>query len=348
MDSNSQLVDPGPSQPAQTPSICKRDIVNALASCGNNGWAETVDYVTSLDANIYVPYYQQEGDTLVLYHSFMNVQAKYQKIKAKYRGAKQAEEIEKFVGEDYMLPQKTMSLTPRKRKLQAELKILKADLKRAQRSMHQKDGKLSQLEMFIECYDGMRLELGKHAENEQKVKTTEQKCNAVQKELKLTTGKLHDSLQKLSKYKPRNANKREKRKDEKIQSPKTELEKLHTEVKQQIERLQVMFDKLKHATATKLNLQKRVSFLKKSQNVVESIQKNKTEIKELKQKISDLERENDYLQAMSEIADQNVVSTFCNGRYTNEIREVVLEILNMNVSADNVSKVISCVLEKLS
>ena len=159
------------------------------------------------------------------------------------------------------------------------------------------------------------------------MKTIEQKCNAVQKELKLTTDKLHDSLQKLSKYKPRNANKREKRKDEKMQSQKTELEKLQTEVKQQNERLQVMFDKLKHATATKLNLQKRVSFLKKSQNVVESIQKNRTEIKELKQKISDLERENDYLQAMSEIADQNVVlqcscngmQCNCNGRYTNEI-----------------------------
>lgn len=69
---------------------------------------------------------------------------------------------------------------------------------------------------------------------------------------------------------------------------------------------------------------------------------------ELSKRVKELERENEMLQAVSEISDENKVHTFCNGKYSKEVREVILELLTMNVSAQNVSTVIKCVIEKLS
>ena len=65
-------------------------------------------------------------------------------------------------------------------------------------------------------------------------------------------------------------------------------------------------------------------------------------------KIKELTEEKEDLQTYLDICDSPVVSTFENGRYTDEIRELYINLLNMRVGRNNVGKIIETVLSSLT
>lgn len=247
-------------------------------------------------------------------------------------------------------------VTPRKQKLKAELQTVKADFKRAKRSLENEEKELTDMSVelrHLQDFVDVTKEMTNQSEDrENQIKELESQYRIVSKELEQTSQKLNHATEKLSNYTPRNVNKRLKRKEEKVQCQKQEIDKLEKETRQQQELLQTMAEKLNKTVKEKTNLQKRVSRLKiqlkNTETVDERIESNEVEIEELRKTIGNLEKENELLHTMPEITEEKEVNSFCNGEYTNEVREVILELLNLNVSAKNASHVIRCVVEKLT
>ena len=72
---------------------------------------------------------------------------------------------------------------------------------------------------------------------------------------------------------------------------------------------------------------------------------NAQQILELEEKIDELEQMNVELHDMHvQPGESKIIKCFCNGRFTDEIRECCINLLAMNVGINNVSRVISCVL----
>ena len=69
---------------------------------------------------------------------------------------------------------------------------------------------------------------------------------------------------------------------------------------------------------------------------------------DLSRKVKDLSDENQDLQELVSLLEDDEVVTFHDGRYCNEIREVIMCLLSMNVSMRNIDGVIKCVLKKLA
>ena len=68
----------------------------------------------------------------------------------------------------------------------------------------------------------------------------------------------------------------------------------------------------------------------------------------LESKVQILNKENDELEKLVEILQDDEVITFADGRFTNEIREVIMELVSLNVSINKVNDVIEVVLRTLT
>ena len=71
------------------------------------------------------------------------------------------------------------------------------------------------------------------------------------------------------------------------------------------------------------------------------------ELSLLTEKVKTLEKENNDLEKLIALLEDREVQTFQNGRYTNELREVIMELVSLNVSMNKMNDVISCVVRKL-
>ena len=71
------------------------------------------------------------------------------------------------------------------------------------------------------------------------------------------------------------------------------------------------------------------------------------EIDNLEKEVKRLTSENKELLQLVSLLEKDEVTTFENGRYTNEVREVIMELLNLNVSISKINQVITAVLTKL-
>ena len=72
------------------------------------------------------------------------------------------------------------------------------------------------------------------------------------------------------------------------------------------------------------------------------------EIADLQKNIEDLNRENKELQELLCLLQDEELIVFQNGRYCDDIRETIMELLNMNVSMNKVNDVIKLVLKNLA
>ena len=70
-------------------------------------------------------------------------------------------------------------------------------------------------------------------------------------------------------------------------------------------------------------------------------------IDNLEKEVKRLTSENKELLQLVSLLEKDEVTTFENGRYTNEVREVIMELLNLNVSLSKINQVITAVLTKL-
>ena len=72
---------------------------------------------------------------------------------------------------------------------------------------------------------------------------------------------------------------------------------------------------------------------------IENLTFLKSEVKELSEKVESLNKENIYLNGLLELLEDEKIVTFERGRYSNDIREVIMELLLLNVSMNKVNDV---------
>ena len=181
---------------------------------------------------------------------------------------------------------------------------------------------------------------------------------------------LQVAMEKLSKMSQRNLNKKIKRRDdinsklkERSEQQQDEIKKKGDELKAQEEKCEDMIDekneiiirlneKLDAALEAKSKAQKLKSYYKVKNR---SFQERKasehllSKISELKTKIAELENDLEVLQEqLEEFLQRDVVKTFHNGRYTDEIRAVYEDLLCWGVGTENIQNVVRTVLEKLA
>ena len=101
--------------------------------------------------------------------------------------------------------------------------------------------------------------------------------------------------------------------------------------------------KLSHVKNNISKTKETISFLS-----IENLTFLKSEVKELSEKVESLNKENIYLNGLLELLEDEKIVTFERGRYSNDIREVIMELLSLNVSMNKVNNVIKIVLKKLA
>ena len=101
----------------------------------------------------------------------------------------------------------------------------------------------------------------------------------------------------------------------------------------------------------KCQLQYKVCYLKRKVTEVSTENTGSAcldEIADLQKNIEDLNRENKELQELICLLQDEEIIVFQNGRYCDDIRETIMELLNMNVSMNKVNDVIKLVLKNLA
>ena len=118
-----------------------------------------------------------------------------------------------------------------------------------------------------------------------------------------------------------------------------------------MEDLQMAENNLESLKLDKKKLQYRVSYLKRKSN--EKARDNPDQslldqIAKYESQINELEKENCYLEQLVSLLEDEEIVTFQDGRYCDEVREVIMDLLSMDVSMNQVNNVKETVLKKLA
>ena len=200
--------------------------------------------------------------------------------------------------------------------------------------------------------------------------TLRQNLNEMRLKHEAKSKELQVAMEKLSKMSQRNLNKKIKRRDdmnsklkERSKQRQEEIKKKGDELKAQEEKYEDMIDekngiiirlneKLDAALEAKSKAQKLKSYYKVKNRSFQGKEANGhllSKITELKTKIAELENDLEVLQEqLEEFLQRDVVKTFHNGRYTDEIRAVYEDLLCWGVGTENIQNVVRTVLEKLA
>lgn len=172
--------------------------------------------------------------------------------------------------------------------------------------------------------------------------------------------------EKLGKFNVRNVNKRIKRKEEKIGNLETRCAQFDELRDRWMEELQDCKLKLSEAQKQINNLTQNVSKQKiRSKRKINKIHDMKKkldsmphtimdadfslpDIMKLQKRVEVLSRKNDELEKLVELLQDDEIRTYENGKYTDEIRETIMELLSMNVAMTKVAEIIRVVIRKLS
>ena len=103
----------------------------------------------------------------------------------------------------------------------------------------------------------------------------------------------------------------------------------------------------------KTGLQKKVSHIKKQKstqaNEIDLLKEhNAANILKLESCAKELKEKNKELEQLTCLLEDETISTFEDGKYVDEVREVIMDLLAMNVSMSKVNEVIRTVLKKLT
>ena len=170
--------------------------------------------------------------------------------------------------------------------------------------------------------------------------------------------KLNEIQAKLASYTPRNVNKTRKRAKTTISNLKLkqkslseQLEKEKVEKEAHRKKVEEAESQLTALKKEKLQLQKSLSYTKKKRSEhldhVNTLKgENETRMIEMQNKIKELGKSNGELEKIQALMEDDLVTSFVDGRYTNTVREVTMELLSMNISMNKVNDVIETVLKK--
>ena len=188
----------------------------------------------------------------------------------------------------------------------------------------------------------------------------EQDLKGLQEQFNEQSEKLNEIQEKLASYTPRNVNKRQKRAHSKINDLKSRISELEvekcsisielSEVKEKCEQAKSEVEQLKQQ---KIGLQKKVSHIKKQKstqaNEIDLLKEhNAANILKLESCAKELKEKNKELEQLTCLLEDETISTFEDGKYVDEVREVIMDLLAMNVSMSKVNEVIRTVLKKLT
>ena len=301
---------------------------------------------------------------------------------------KKYNELETFLDSQFVIPRKESNLqravcasdTDKERRLLSNVSELQKENKSLKRKLGESVKKSENFEsiedLYFEVLDDMKvLEI----ESKQLVRKKDVDLAVVQQKFEEKSEVLAQVEAKLQKCKPtaakvRRLNRKIVYRNEKLVAQKTEIESLKVQLKSsKIEnecltktteklsaKMKSMSSKLedfsdetistlkkeKHATQKKItHLQKKLNSHKNDLDTVNMYEK---EMEELDNSVSILEKENKDLQKFIAILEDPEIITFENGRYNNEVREVIMELLSLNVSMSRVNDVIKCVISKLT
>ena len=177
---------------------------------------------------------------------------------------------------------------------------------------------------------------------------------------------LEENLQQSYKYKGRNIhlNKVLRYRDCQISSSKEKITKLKAEKENLIavkRKLEKSLNKISEGL-TSSNISEN-EMMKERKKLYKKVEKTKSQLTTLnvkdvcelqKQcdvlllKVDNLNAENNELEKLVALLQNDTVVTFADGRYTDEIREVIMELVSLNVSINKVNDVIEVVLHTLS
>ena len=274
-------------------------------------------------------------------------------------------------------------LTPRKRKLQEELletkkvnKTLKRNLSKA---MEQNESLKNDTEVLEDQYfnyiSTMQKVINKAnsvlfkkncalKEVREEYEASNKQFSELTEKLDTVTVELLKSKEKLGKSSTRNLNKKLKRRDDTLQKQKellteqqSQMDKYANDLNSMEQNLNENKTEILDLKTEKRKLQKKISYLRIK---LEKAKRERGggnllleeeylhEIDEMKQNVNVLQNENKELEELVSLLEGEEVVTFQNGKYTDEVRETVMELLSMNVSMNRVNDVIRTVLRNLA
>ena len=152
----------------------------------------------------------------------------------------------------------------------------------------------------------------------------------------------------------RNANKRLKRREETIAKQKECIESQSQKIKVYEKKLQGAETKLSELRAKISRVNHRATYWRaRVDSFKEQTSVKKTallgEIEELKEKVSELDLDNAELNETIEmILSSEDVTTFEGGKYTDDVRACVYELLSLNVGVRNIAPIIRCVMKNIA
>ena len=156
----------------------------------------------------------------------------------------------------------------------------------------------------------------------------------------------------------RNLNKKVKLRDTKIcklekqkDTGDNEIEELNNKISGLTLSLENKNTKVFKLTEEKSILSKKLNYLKmklKKDNNTKNVSDLRKEINELSNKVATLDNENKELNDLISLLEDSEIVTFQDGRFSNDIREVIMELLSLNVSMAKVNEVIKVVITKLA
>ena len=258
--------------------------------------------------------------------------------------------------------QRSKALTPTKKKLkvqlekkQDEVNCLKHKLKFSTKVINEQSARIDEqsahLEKLESDYDNALQELDEATEKLRSAPTKE-KLEGLQDLIKIKDEQLNKLTLKLGKANVRNVNKKLKRRDEKVVSQSEQIRKLEDELAEANKKCIQIEENLDKAKRDKRLLQKRVSYFKRKTEKsadVEQIELVEQELTSCYEKIQKLKLEKRELEDMINFMEgDRTVTTFHEGRYSDNVREVYMKLLNLNIGRNNVESVIRTVLQKLA
>ena len=152
----------------------------------------------------------------------------------------------------------------------------------------------------------------------------------------------------------RNANKRLKRRDETIQLQKDQIQSQQHIIEEyekklkssefQLSRLKASLDRVNHRASYWRGKAESIKHQKSTKNF-----KLCNEIESLREKVCALNLENAEMnETLESILSSEEISTFEKGRYTDDVRMCIYELLSLNVGVRNVSQIIRSVLKNIA
>lgn len=275
-------------------------------------------------------------------------------------------ELTEYINSPYSIPksksQGTQNEEPN-RQVMHEIKVMKKRLAGVEKESGKCKEEKELLESQLQCLEE------KNREEVGKVKAL---CDSLQKTLD-ETDELGRQQAKTSTSKVRNLNKKLKTREEQIKTHKETIKDLRQkrkdaeEAKHTADRERAAMEETKNAVEEReQETERKIDNLKrKIKSTVDNCRKkirrmtdkqykeigNQEDMTntliEMEDTLKQLEKEKQELTELKMLMNEDVITTFQDGKYTNEIREVIMELLSMNVSMRKIDGVIRTVLNKL-